>query len=133
MPDIRMNLKINIEGGQSFSIDHTEAAEAYDGIDVVINHGAVNKVVQLQPGESSQITLLVIQSSLYGPEITFKANDGEANDSDAEVALTAQQIYAKGAADLFGVPVRALKFSNTNVAVDKDARIRIFVARDATP
>ncbi len=131
--EVRMSLQVAVAGGPSWKINATDDVEAYSVIDVTIDAGAANKVVELQPATAAaRVNLLLIQSELYGPEITYKATDGAA-DSDA-VTLHGPHFFGRGVASLFGLNVLSLKFSNGNAAAtNKHARIRILVGRDATP
>ncbi|MBP8132859.1 MAG: hypothetical protein KAY13_01180 [Zoogloea sp.] len=133
MPDVSLSLKINIADGPSWSIAQKFPVEAYDVIDLIIPPGTIDRVVELQPAAAARVNLVVIQSSLYGPEILFKTSSG-ADDSTA-VALLGPQLYGNSVATLFTQPPNSLKLSNSNPATDptKAARIQILVGRDATP
>jgi len=130
---VRMSLQVAIGGGPSWKINASDDVEAYSVVDVTINAGAANKVVEVQPAtDAARVNLLLIQSDLYGPEITYTASDGT-TDSDP-VTLHGPHFFGRGVASLFGVDVLSLKFSNANLAAtNKHARIQILVGRDATP
>jgi hypothetical protein len=105
------------------------AVEAVDRIAVSVDPGAVDSIVDLQPGPASSIQFLLITSNQYGVEFSYKASDGITD--SAVVQLDAPQIFTGGSASLFGLAPRQLKFSNSSV--DRTADIEILVARDATP
>jgi len=132
--EIRTSLQVTVPGGPSWKINSTESVEAYDVIDVTIAAGATDKVVDVLPGVSGALlNMLVVQSDLYGAEITYRANDGT-DDSDIAVTLHGPHFFGRGVAALFGVDVKSLKFTNTNAAATNNhARIQILVGRDATP
>jgi hypothetical protein len=133
MPDVTLSLKVSIPDGPNWSIAHKFAVEAYDVIDLIIPPGTVDRVVELQPAAAARVNLVVIQSSLYGPEIKFKTSSGT-NDSNA-VDLLGPQLYGNGVATLFAQPPHSLKLNNSHPAADasKAARIQILIGRDATP
>jgi hypothetical protein len=103
--------------------------EATDRVEVSLAPGDADKVVDLQPGDATAIRLLLIKSTRYGADLSFKASDG-ATDS-AKVVLDGPQLFTTGGAALFGMPPQKLKLTNTSA--DQTADVEIFVARDATP
>ncbi len=132
MANLSWTVSVQVSGGPTISASRqSKPLEAYDRIDVVVDPGTTTgtpKEVEIQPGTASRVTLILIKSSLYAPELTFKASDGT-TDSDA-VKVDEPQLFAGGAVELFGVDPKSLKFSNTT---DKPAAVEIFVGRDATP
>jgi hypothetical protein len=128
-----MSVQVTVAGGPSWKINASDEVEAYSVIDVTINAEAADRAVEIQPAtDAARVSLLLIQSDLYGPEITYKASSGAA-DSDP-VTLHGPHVFGRGLASLFGLDVLSLKFSNTNAAAtNKHARIQILVGRDATP
>lgn len=132
MPVIKSSIQLSINGGPSWIIAHNQDVDAYDVVDVTIDPNTTDKTVQIQPGDTSQVALFAIQSSLYGSEISFKASDG-ATDT-ASVPLLGPHLYGSGNVTLFTVPPQILKFSNSHPAADatKKARIQILIGRTAT-
>lgn len=130
MTTINAAASFAVPGGPSLALNSAIVAEAYDKIDVAIAPGDNGKVVNIQPGTAAQLRLLVIKSSFYGTEVTYKASDGT-GDSDA-VTLDGPQLFVgSGAVALFGVDPKVLKFSNTHAT--QAAQVEILVGRDATP
>ncbi len=88
--------------------------------------------MQLQPAESGKIALFAIQSSLYGPKISFKVGDGTTD--TAALPLLGPQLYANGGVGLFAVAPKILKLSNAHPAAETNmkARVQILVGRAAT-
>jgi hypothetical protein len=133
MPELKWSTTVQVQGGTVLTATgDSRAVEAIDTIEVVLERkkDAVKQVVvDLQPGAATAIHLLAIKSSLYGPDITYKA----ANDtSDSKpVTLDAPQLFSSGNLALFDLDPHQLKFSNAST--DKDATVQILVARDATP
>jgi hypothetical protein len=82
--------------------------------------------VHIQPGAATAVRLLAIVSDIYGAKLKFKASDG-ATDSPT-VVLDTPQVYAGGAAALFGTAPQQLKLTNGGSV---DAHVTVFVARDA--
>ena len=132
MPDIKCSIKLSISGGPSWSIDHSQQVDAYDVVDLIIDPGTTDHMIQLQPGAAGKIALFAIQSSLYGKEITFKASDGTTDTS--ALPLLGPQMFGNGNVGLFDAPPQILKLSNNHPGTDtsKRARIQILVGRDAT-
>ena len=137
MTTVNLALSIQVVGGPQLAVSTTKSVEAYDKTEVVIDPGgasAVEKLVYIQPGSAAQVSLLLIKSDLYGPEITYKASDGT-TDSDAITLDEPQVMLGSGSVSLLGVAPKILKFKNTHPAGDagKKATIEILVGRDATP
>jgi len=106
-----------------------QPVEATDRIEVTIDPGDTDKVVDIEPGGAASIQLRLVKSTRYGTPFSFKASDGS-TDSSA-VTLDGPQVYIGGSVALFGLDPHQLKFTNTSP--DQSAAIAIFVARDATP
>jgi hypothetical protein len=130
MPDMRWSVNIQVGGGTAMvAAADARPSEAIDTVQVVVSPGDADKVLDIQPGGASAVHLLVIKSSLYGNELSYKASDGT---SDAPaVVLDAPHVFSTGSVTLYGFAPRQLKFTNTST--DKTAAVQIFVARDATP
>jgi hypothetical protein len=133
MPDLKTTIRLSLVGGPEWNIEHRQDVDAYDVVELILDAGTTDRVVELQPAAGARINLFAIQSSLYGSQITFKASDG-GTDSGA-IALLGPQLYANGAAALFSVAPRSIKLSNAHPAGDatKRARVQILIGRDATP
>lgn len=130
MASINWNLNVQATGQSPISIaTSAQVVEAIDRVEVTLDPGASDKIVDIQPGGAATVALMLITSNLYGTAFSFKASDG-VSDSSA-VTLDAPQIYSNGSVALFGVDPQQLKFSNTSP--DQTAQVEIFVARDATP
>lgn len=137
MTTVNLALSIQVVGGPQLAVSKAKSIEAYDKTDVVIDPGgaaAPEKTVDIQPSSAAQVSLIVIKSNLYGPEITYKASDGT-TDSAAITLDEPQIMLGSGAVGLLGVAPKILKFKNTHPAGDagKKATIEILVGRDATP
>lgn len=138
MATVNVALNVQVVGGPQVPISTTKVVEAYDKIEVSIDPGAVNKVVEIQPGTASRISLLLVKSSLYSQDdaakkLTYLVND-RTTDS-AAIELDEPHLFlGKGAVSVFGIAPIALKFSSTYVAGPANkAIVEILVGRDATP
>jgi len=130
MPEMSWTVNIQVSGGTTMAVTaDAQSAEAIDTVEVVLSPGDTNKVLDIQPGGAPAIHLLVIKSSFYGPELSYKASDGSSD--SLKVTLDAPQVFSGGSLALFDLAPRKLKFTNTSP--DKKATVLIFVARDATP
>lgn len=130
MPSMSWNVNIQIAGSAPITAPTAaQPVEATDWVQVTIDPGDADKVVDIQPGGAAAIQLLLVKSNRYGTPFSFKASDGS-TDSSA-VTLDGPQVYTGGSIALFGLDPRQLKFTNTSP--DQSADVAIFVARDATP
>ncbi|MBX3607166.1 MAG: hypothetical protein KF788_17945 [Piscinibacter sp.] len=137
MPAVKMSISLAVAGGPVLSVAAVENVEAYDVIEVTIPANTTTaRRIQLQPASAANVNLLLIQSDLYGPEISYRASNGTA-DSDP-VALLGPQLFGRGVLSLFGNDVLSLLVVNTHPApapgaAGRDAHLQILVGRDATP
>ena len=130
MATLSWSLTIQVSGGAAVILSRpTMEVEATDRIEVSIQPGDADKVIDLQPGGSSAMHLLVIKSSSYGEHLSFKVGDGTTD--SPPLTLDSPQVFSSGSVALFGVAPRQMKFTNTSS--DKPASVEILVARDATP
>jgi hypothetical protein len=127
MATLNWSITLQVTGGPTINTGLSGLViEAVDRIDVTIDAGDADKVVQIQPGAAGAVHLLVVTSDVYGEKLSFKASDG-ATDS-VKVVLDAPQVYAGGGSALFGTDPQQLKL--TNAGADA-AHVTVFVARDA--
>lgn len=129
MPDMSWSLTVQVSGGASVTTSADAVpVEAVDRVEVSIDAGATDKVIELQPSAANQVALLHIRASAYSDKITFKISDG-AGDTSA-IKLTEPQLYTSGAMPLFARAPKSLKVSN---ATPDAVKVEVVVARDATP
>ncbi len=70
MAQLSWNVSVQAAGGSSLTASAAEQpVEATDRVEVSIAPGDSDRVIELQPGAATAIPLLVIQSSLYGPQV----------------------------------------------------------------
>jgi hypothetical protein len=130
MATLSWSITAQATGGASITTSTAALpVEATDQIFVTVEPGDTDRVVEIQPGASSAIRLMVVKSSRYGEDLSFKASDGTT--SSGRVILDAPQVFTKGSIALFGVAPRRLLVSIP--AGGQPAELVIFVARDATP
>ncbi len=121
---------LQISGFPAISVSRAPTeVEAVDHVEASIAPGDKAKVVEIQPGALSQVSVLLIKSSSYGPHLTFKVSDGTTD--SAPIVLDGPQLFSGGGIALFGLAPHQLKFTNTSA--DKPAALEIHVVRDATP
>lgn len=123
-------LRVEIAGAGTLSATHTLDAEAYDRIDVTVPTGTPNTAtVQVQPGGSGQVQLLLMTASAYPADgsgtaqLTYTVDGGSAIDLDAPLL-----VVGSGAVGLLGA-VNEIVFTN-DAAEPVD--VSILVGRDAT-
>jgi len=132
MATVSYGYSIQVTGGPQITNTKLATVDAYDRVEVKLDPGAADVVVDVQPGATGQVALLAISSSLYAPQITYKVADGSGD--KGPYALDAPHFFSDGAVDVFGIAPKTLKFSNALPAgAANKATIDIFVARDATP
>lgn len=127
MPD-KINWSFNVEvlEGPKVFDSQTIDVEAYDKVEVVIDAGASDLEVTVQPGGEGQVKFLMIRSSLYGEDLTYKVNS-----NTTVIELDAPQLLlGKGAVKLLDSAPASLLFTNNTA---ENVTIQILVGRDATP
>lgn len=127
---INWTLNVQVVGGPKILASDTIDVDAYDKIDVATEPDALDKEVQIQPGDLGQVQFLLIKSDQYGDGLTYKVNA-----ANGEIKLDALQVLiGDGAVGLFKESPEKLLFTN-NLVSDGDkipASIQIFVGRKAT-
>ena len=130
MSTVSWKINITVSGQSPISAATGDiSVEATDRLQVVIDAGDSDKVVDIQPGGAAAIRVLMIKASRYGSDLSYKASDGSSD--AAAVALDGPQVFTGSSAALFGLAPNQLKFSNASP--DEPATVVVFVARDATP
>lgn len=132
MPENSLGIKLLPIGDPERVIEQPETVNADDLLKLVVNPGVTDRLVELQPGTSSEDRLLALQSELLRPQLNLKANEG-ISDSQAVVPL-GPQVHGNGSTALFPAPQRSLKFSNGHPTAQttKRARVQVLVGRNAT-
>jgi len=136
MTQITYGVSVQVPNGPQMAFTGIRNVEAYDKIELAVDPGggaAPEISIELQPASAARVTLVLLKSSVYGSEITYKLSDGAA-DSPA-VALDAPLLLLGRGVALCGVAPKLLKIKNTFPAADatKKAALEILVGRDATP
>lgn len=127
MAKLSWSITLQVAGGPTINSGQDGLdIEAVDRIDVTIDAGAADKVVQIQPAAAGAVHLLVVTSDVYGPKLSFKVSDGTTD--AAKVVFDAPQLYAGGASALFAIDPKQLKLTNSGA---DPAHVTVFVARDA--
>ena len=129
MPDMSWTLTLQVSGAASVTTSAGAVpVEAIDRVEVVVDAGAADQVVEIQPGAAAQVVLVHIRASEYSGDLSFKVTDG-ANDTDA-IKLTEPQIFTAGTIPLFQLAPKSLKLTNGGA---DPVTVEVVVARDATP
>jgi hypothetical protein len=133
MAKIIVSGSIVVPNGPQIPFNQTLAVDAYDKIDVLVEAGAKDKKIELQPGAAGQVQFLAIVSDWYGDDLSFKVNSSTAG-TDTFALDRPLLCMGKGGVALFDTAPKTLFFSNaTSGATAKDANIQILIGRDATP
>lgn len=132
MPEkINWSLNVQVVGGPMIVESQTTEVEAYDKILLTVETGKTDKEVDVQPGGSGQVQLLMI--NLINPNqykdapVTYKVNDTAAGSIELDAP---QLLIGKGAVGLLDPAPTKLFFSNN---LNEDAAIQILVGRHVTP
>jgi len=97
----------------------------------VIDTDVPTKTVEIQPGEKTQVSFLLIESSVYSSALNYVVSEGEPTPDSSAIVLDQPHVYlGMGAVSALGVAPKTLKFTNNS---GKQAAIGILVGRDATP
>jgi hypothetical protein len=138
MATINLALNVQVVGGPTVLISKPISVEAYDKIEVLIDTGVTEKTVEIQPGGTTQVSFLLIESSVYSSALNYVfsevvsevVNEEVSKDSSA-IALDQPHVYlGMGVVSALGVAPKNLKFTNNS---GKQAAIGILVGRNATP
>jgi len=136
MTQMTFGVSVQVPNGPQMALTGTQAAEAYDKVELTIEPGggsASEVSIEIQPAAAAAVKLVLIKSSIYGADITYKLSDGTTD--SAAVALDAPLLLLGSAVALCGVAPKILKIKNAFPAADatKKAAVEILVGRDATP
>jgi hypothetical protein len=129
MPEtIVLTVGAEVASGPKMKESRALTVDAYDKISITVPDGANDMEVELQPGGTGSVRLLLVKSTQYGDELKYKVNTG----STEHVLDQPHVLIGTGAVGLFGSEPTKLVFDNA-LGAGKDAQIQILVARDATP
>lgn len=126
MPEtIVLTFSADIALGPKLKESRKLAVDAYDKISVdVPDQTALD--VELQPGGTGSIQLLIVKSSVYGANLKYTVNAV----ADEHVLDQPHVLVGTGSISLFGEEPEKLAFDNKT---GESAQIQILVGRDATP
>jgi len=131
MATINLALNVQVVGGPKVLISKSQSVEAYDKIEVLIDTDVTEKTVEIQPGETTQVSFLLTESSVYSSDLNYIVSEGDAAKDSSAIVLDQPHVYfGMGAVSALGVAPKTLKFTNKS---GKQAAIGILVGRDATP
>jgi hypothetical protein len=127
MPEtIVVTVNADVASGPKLKESRTLDVDAYDKITVAVPDGTSNLEVDLQPGGTGSIQVLIVQSTAYGDGLKYTVNA----DTTDHVLDQPHTLIGTGSVGLFGEEPTKLVFGNT---LGSDAQVQILVARDATP
>ncbi len=124
---IKYSLSFQVVGGATIPVAGKIEPEAYEKIQVTVPAGATDLVTNLQPSGADLGEFLLIKSSAYGADLTYKVNE----DTATAISLDGPHIFiGKGAVAILDSEPAQLLFSN---GLTEDVTIDILLGRDATP
>lgn len=125
---VSWSTSVRVTGGSTFVVETGPIdAEAIERIEVSIPKGGQETIVNVQIGNAASVYLLALKSDRY-EKLTFKVSDLTTDSED--IPFAGAQVYSGGALALLDLDPKVLKFTNNSA---DDAKVEIFVARDATP
>jgi hypothetical protein len=129
MPEtIVLTVGAEVASGPKIKESRALTVDAYDKISVTVPDGTSDMAVELQPGGTGSVRLLLVKSSQYGEALKYTVNAGTTD----HVLDEPHVLIGTGAVGLFGSEPTKLVFDNA-LGAGKDAQVQILVARDATP
>lgn len=129
MPEaIVLTVGAEVASGPTIRESRTLTVDAYDKISVAVPDGTTGLEVELQPGGTGSVRLLIVKSTHYGDELKYTVNTG----ATEHVLDEPHVLIGTGAIGMFGSEPTTLVFHNA-LGAGKDAQIQILVGRDATP
>jgi hypothetical protein len=127
MPEtIVLTVSADVASGPKLKESRTLAIDAYDKLSVTVPDGTTDLEVELQPGGTGSIQLLIVKSNVYGEDLKYTVNA----DTTDRVLDQPHVLIGTGSIGLYGAEPTKLVFDN---ALGNDAQIQILVGRDATP
>lgn len=131
MSRITTTLSVAIAGGKTVTASSKVIeAEATSNIDIALLADDTEVTVEIQPSASSQIHVLLLSSTYYGPKLTYVFSDGTTDAVDT-LTLDGPQMFSAG--NLAAIGVNPTQIKLTMASAGTAATVSIFVARDATP
>jgi hypothetical protein len=125
MPEtIVLNISADVALGPKLKESRKLGVDAYDKISVEVADQPVE--VEVQPGGTGSIKLLVVTSTVYSADLKYTVNAL----ADDHVLDQPHVLVGTGSVALFGEEPEKLVFDNQT---GQDAQIQILVGRDATP
>jgi hypothetical protein len=128
MPEtITCTTVVQLASGQQWTSSAVVDVEAVDIVGVTVPGGASNHEVQVQPGGSGTVRLMLIAADPPSDKISYTTSSGNSQSFELDAPHT---LVGAGALAMLGSkPPTSLFFSNTG----SDAQVRIVVGRHATP
>ena len=129
MPEtIVLTVRAEVASGPTLKETRTLTIDAYDKISVTVPDATSDLEVELQPGGTGSVRLLIVKSNVYGDALKYTVNAGTTD----HVLDEPHVLIGTGSVGLFGAEPTKLVFDNA-LGAGKDAEIQILVGRDATP
>jgi hypothetical protein len=130
--NISWKLTLVIQSGPNIVVPKEMQVDAYDRIEVTIPDSTATPTattVDVQPGAAGKVKLLLISSSKYGNNLTYKVHDNTTPERALNDALF---LVGAGSLDLLedsAAPLDKLLVTNTT---GQDVVLEIIVGRSAT-
>ena len=126
------SLDVAVVNGPHFSEAQALTFDAYDNINLLVPAAtgatptAGTAIVEVQPGGAGQVQFLLLESSVYRPELTFTVDGGSPFRLDALLMLSREGVVA-----LLGQTQKQFLFSNL-ISPAAPVTVSILVGRKAT-
>jgi hypothetical protein len=128
MPNtVNWTVSLQIPGGPRIGESGAVSVEAYDRVSVVVEAGATDVDVEVQPGAADgQVSVLAITASAYSANLTVSPDGGTTTFAlEAPVALV-----GSGAVSLLAAAPQQVRLANAGAEA---VTVDVLVGRDATP
>jgi len=130
MPTVKYSLSLSVAGGPYLVVDSNSiSAEATDSVEVSIASGDPELTVEIQPSALAKVHVILIESSLYSEDLTFKFSDGVTDSVD--LTIDSPQLHTNGSLALLG-SINPTQMKINLGGTGLEANISVFVARNAT-
>ena len=127
--NISWTLNVDVQSGPKISEAHTVQVDAFDRIEVVVPNTSTDKEIDIQPGASGKVKVLLIRSSIYGDNLKFKVHAAAA--TDERVLNDVVFLTGKGGMALLEGPTAPLDKLFVTNTTGKNAVLEILVGRSA--
>jgi len=124
---IQVSSTVKVDGGPTTAPTVSLEVEAFDSVQSDLPVDSINKEVEVQPATAGKLLFLLIQSTVYGDDLTYKVDGDTAN---TVIKLNSPHLFSgTGALELLPAPPNKLIFTN---GLTEDVTVTILAGRNAS-